>query len=417
MNFTKKSALAVAAFAAAMSAGMSSALAETLKIAAMVPLSGASAATGQLFQQAMTYVVDKYNEQGGWNGEPVELVFYDTEDNTGVATNRFQQAAAEGMHIIAQGGSSAVAASLSADVERWNRRNKDNPVLSFTMGGEAADLTGKDCHFHHFRFATTAAIRVQTLVEAMSRTGALGDKVYSINQDYSWGQEMQRAIEANADKYGYEVAGKSLHATNKLGDFSPYALQIKQSGAETVVTGNWSRDLLLLAKAIAESGVDVNLATVYLDQPGNIAAAGNAAAGNYIAHVFNADSGGKAAQAYMEAFKSKAGVYPVGLANNGVISMEMLTQALTNLPKQDEVDVNKIALALENTAVKDWPMGELRMRAQDHQLELPLVVSVVSEDAQQKVDGTKYGFKPVALLSAEEVQVPPQEACKMKRPK
>lgn len=387
-----------------------------LKIAGMVPLSGASAATGELYVQAMTYVVNRFNENGGWHGEPIKLEFYDTQESTGGASDRFQQAVAEGMNIIAQGGGSSVAASLSGDVRRWNRRHPDQQVLSFTMGGEAAGLTGENCHFHHFRFATTAAIRVQALMEAMSKTGALGEKVYAINQDYSWGHEMQEAILANADKYDYEVVGKSLHATNKLADFSPYALQIQRSGAQTVVTGNWSRDLLLLLKAIDQSGVDANLATVYLDQPGSIAAAGSAAEGSYIAQVFNAEAAKEKGAAYMEDFKKRIGTYPAGLGNNGVISMMMLTKALSSLPKQDSIDVNRIALALEKAQVDDWPTGTLTMRASDHQLLLPLVVSKVSKDARYKIDNTEYGFKPVQLLSAEQARVPADASCEMQRP-
>ena len=416
MKLLQKTAFTLAAFASLTAFTVTPAQAEPLKVAAMLPLSGPSAATGELYVQAMTYVINKFNEQGGWQGEPVKLEFYDTQESTGTASNRFQQAVAEGMNVIAQGGGSAVAASLSDDVRRWNRRHPEQQVLSFTMGGEAAGLTGANCHFHHFRFATTAAIRVQALMAVMRQTGALGDKVYPINQDYSWGQEMQDAVLANAEKYDYQVVGKSLHATNKLADFSPYALQIQRSGAETVVTGNWSRDLLLLLKAIDQSGVDVNLATVYLDQPGSIAAAGGAAEGGYIAQVFNAEAAGEKGEAYMEDFKSRIGSYPAGLGNNGAISMMMLVQALTTLPKQDTIDVNKIALALEDVTVKDWPMGTLTMRSTDHQLLLPLVVSIVDKDAKYKVDNTPYGFKPVDMLSAEQARVPAEASCTMQRP-
>lgn len=416
MRFLRHSLLAAAAYTCTSVFGSQAALAEPLKIGAMLPLSGPSAATGELYVQALTYVVGRFNKEGGWQGEPVEIEYYDTQGSTGAAADRFQQAIADGMHIIAQGGGSSVAAALSADVMRWNSRHPDQQVLSFSMGAEAADLTGADCHFHHFRFGTTAAIRVKSLLEVMKANDQLGNKVYSINQDYSWGQEMQAAIEANAGPYDYEVVGTSLHATNKLADFSSYALKIKESGADTAITGDWSRDLQLLMKAISQSGVDVKLATVYLDQPGSIAAAGRAAEGSFIAQVFNAEAAGEKGEQYRSDYHAAVGAYPQGLANNGAMSMMMLTEALKTLPKEDDVDVNQIALALEKAVVESWPTGTLKMRAADHQLVLPLVVSRVTDDARFKVDDTRFGFKPVSILSPEEAGVPVQESCKMARP-
>ena len=39
-------------------------------------------------------------------------------------------------------------------------------------------------------------VRTKVLVLAMKKANALGSRVYSINQNYSWGQDMERAIEA-----------------------------------------------------------------------------------------------------------------------------------------------------------------------------------------------------------------------------
>ena len=84
-------------------------------------------------------------------------------------------------------------------------------------------------------------------------------------------------------------------------------------------------------------------------------------------------------------------------------------------PDGDTLNVNAFAKALE-TARLTTPMGVMSMRAADHQVLLPIVVSTVSKDAKYKVDGTDMGFKPVKLFSAEEASTPAQESCKMQRP-
>ncbi|KAG1166715.1 hypothetical protein G6F35_018033 [Rhizopus arrhizus] len=48
------------------------------------------------------------------------------------------------------------------------------------------------------------------------------------------------------------------------------------------------------------------------------------------------------------------------------------------------------------------------MRAEDHQVQLPMVVSKVSKGAKYKADGTDMGFEPVKVLAAADVSAPVQ---------
>lgn len=89
---------------------------------------------------------------------------------------------------------------------------------------------------------------------------------------------------------------KSLHDVNKIQDFAPYVAKISAVKADTAVTGNWSNDLLLLMKANKAAGLKTRFATTYLDQPGNLANAGDVALGHYVAQTFNAEAGGAEAE-------------------------------------------------------------------------------------------------------------------------
>ena len=289
-------------------------------------------------------------------------------------------------------------------------------MLYINMGAEALELTGEKCNFYHFRFAGNAQVRTKSLVEGMKKANALGTKVYAINQNYSWGQDMQQAILDNQKLGGYTVVDKTLHDVNKIQDFSPYVAKIAASGADTVITGNWSNDLLLLMKASKSAGLKARYGTVYLDQPGNLANAGELAEGNFVAHTFNAEAGNEDAEQFVQDYLAKTGHIPVFVEPQTVYGMKMVAEALTHTPPKDgALDVNALAKTLETTRLST-PMGEMSMRASDHQAQLPMVVSSVSRDAKHKVDGTDMGFKPVLLLSAEQASTPVQSSCKMKRP-
>lgn len=403
------------ASAGALTLSAASASAEPVKLGVFLALSGPTSGAGELYRTAISSEIKAFNAAGGWHGEPIEIKFYDDGGTTQGETDRFKQAIADGVHVIAQGGASAVAAALSSDVRRWNERNPDKPVAMLIMGSEAADFTGKDCHYYSFRLATTAAIRVNALAKVMTGKEVLGKRIYAINQDYSWGREMEAAVKKNAATYKYEVAGSILHDFNKIQDFSPYVERIRSAKPDTVFTGNWGRDLLLLMQATEAGGLQTKFATVYLDEPGSLASAGKSALGSYVAQVFNAEAAGEAGEKYSKQYHAATGTYPASFANNGVIGMRMLTAGLKNLAKSPKVDVTKLVLALEQ-AEAEWPLGTLKMRSSDHQLILPLVVSVVSQDAATKEDGTDMGFKPVAVLKGADAEVPSSDACQMKRP-
>jgi branched-chain amino acid transport system substrate-binding protein len=315
-----------------------------------------------------------------------------------------------------QGASSAVGGQITEDVRKHNLRNPGKEMIYVNVGAEALELTGEKCNFHHFRMAGNAQVRAKALVSAMKQADALGRKVYAINQNYSWGQDMEKAIVDNAGAGGYQVVEKTLHDVNKIQDFAPYVSKIVNSQADTVITGNWSNDLLLLMKAARSAGLKARFGTVYLDQPGNISNAGDTAEGHFVVHAFNPEAGGAEGERFVRDYTAKTGHPPVFVEPQTVFGLEMVADALKRTPAVNgTLVVNTFARNLETARLKT-PLGEITMRAADHQVQMPMVVSVVSKDAKYKADGTDMGFKPVKVFSAEEAAVPAQASCKMLRP-
>jgi branched-chain amino acid transport system substrate-binding protein len=392
------------------------AAAAPVKIGVLETLSGPQASSGLAYRTAVRYAVEQINASGGWNGEPVQLVEYDNQGGPAGAADKLKAAAAEGVHIIVQGASSAVGGQITEDIRKHNLRNPGKEIVYINVGAEALELTGEKCNFHHFRFSGNAEVRTKALVNAMKQANALGSKVYAINQNYSWGQDMEKAIVDNAGAGGYQVVEKTLHDVNKVQDFAPYVAKISASQADAVLTGNWSNDLLLLMKAAKSAGLKVRFGTVFLDQPGNLANAGDLAIGHFVAHTFNAEAGGAEGERFVTDYRAKTGHAPAFIEPQTVFGMAMVADALKRTkPQNGALNVNAFAKALETAKVMT-PMGEMRMRAADHQALLPIVVSMVDKEARLKADGSDMGFKPVKRFTAEEAATPAQASCTMKRP-
>jgi branched-chain amino acid transport system substrate-binding protein len=387
-----------------------------VKIGLVETLSGPQASTGLLFRTAVRYGVDRMNAAGGWNGEPVQLLEYDNQGGPTGAADKLKTAIADGVQVIVQGASSAVGGQLTEDVRKYDMRNPGKEVLYVNVGAEAMELTGEKCQFYHFRFTGNAQVRVKALVLGMKQSNALGTRVYSINQNYSWGQDMESAIVEDASLGGYQVVDKTLHDVNKIQDFAPYVAKIAAANVDTVLTGNWSNDLLLLMKATRAAGLKDRFGTVFLDQPGNLGTAGDIALGHFVVHAFNPEAGGAEGERFVADYKAKSGHIPVFIEPQTAFGMAMVAEALKQVkPEHGALSVTALAHALETTRI-NTPLGEMSMRGADHQALLPMVVSTVARDAKFKADDTDMGFKPVKVFSASDAATPVQANCKMQRP-
>ncbi|WP_417672167.1 branched-chain amino acid ABC transporter substrate-binding protein [Roseibium sp.] len=387
--------------------------AEPLKIGIIESLSGAQTSSGRLYATAIQYGVDKINAAGGFNGEDIQVIEYDNAGGATGAADKFKQAVADGVNIVIQGASSAIAGQITEDVRKHNLRNPGKEIMFINVGAEAMALTGDKCQFYHFRFTTTAPMRVNAMTSAMKEAGDLGTKVYSINQNYSWGQDVQAAISAAADAGGYEVVDEVLHDVNKIQDFAPFVARIKAAGPDTVITGNWSNDLLLLMKAAGDAGLDVTFGTAYLDQPGNIANAGDTALGHYIANNYDNTAGDAS---FAEDYKAATGHYPLFVEPQTIFAIGALGQALEGVDfGGGDIDVSKIALSLEDVTY-ETPVGPITVRKEDHQTIRPVVVSKVVKDAKYPADDTSMGFEAVKVVPGDQAIYPVQDSCNMKRP-
>ncbi len=399
-----------------MSLAGSTAQAEPVKIAIIETLSGGQAAVGKMFQSAVSYGLTKLNDEKVWP-DGIKLIEYDNQGGPSEAADKLKAAINDGAQIIIQGASSAIGGQITGDVQKHNARNPGKEIIYFNVGAEAMEFTGAKCHFYHFRWNGNAEIRLRALMSAMKEADVLGKKVFVIGQNYSWGHDVQRLTKELASTYGYNIVGDVIHDVNKIQDFAPYVAKIKDAGPDTVVTGNWSSDLLLLMKASGDSGLKVRFATYWMDQPGNVGNAGATAIGHYNVSSFYPEANGEKTQKFADDFKQKTGSYPAFVQGHTVHGIWGLGEALKALkPGADgKMSTKDLALAMEKVKIQT-SMGEVAMRAEDHQVLLPLAVATVSKDAKYKVDGTDMGFKPLKLISGPDAAGPVSPACKMQRP-
>jgi branched-chain amino acid transport system substrate-binding protein len=220
-------------------------------------------------------------------------------------------------------------------------------------------------------------------------------KVYLINQNYSHGQQVAKYAKANlaSKRPDIQIVGEDLHPLAQVRDFAPYIAKIKQSGADTVITGNWGSDLSLLVKAANEAGLNnVKFYTYYAGVTGTPTALGAASAGRVYMVAYNhLNMGGEIQQIQAEYKKKFNDDFYTGAIYH---AFTILTEAMAQTKSTEPAVVAK---AMEGLRFKSFN-GDVEMRKTDHQLQQGLYI-----DKWEKAGGkypydaenTGYTFVPV----------------------
>ena len=385
---------------------------ETIKIALIDPMSGPMANIGEAFSKVYQMEAERLSGKGNAAGVKFEIVPFDNKMSPQETLSVLKTAIDQGIRFVAQGGSSGAAAAIIDAVNKHNERNPGKEIVYLNHSAVDPDFTNSKCSFWHFRFDADTSMKMEAMGTAIAADPSV-KKVYIIGQNYSHGVQVARfakdVLSRKASKV--EVVGDELHPLGQVKDFAPYVAKIKQSGADTVITGNWGQDLALLVKAAKDGGLSAKWYTYYAGAQGTPTAIGNALT-DQIMQVYGSYSNQPGEYTVLrDAFKKR---YNQDLTTSTIIhSMRMLAGAVG---KAKSTDPLKVARAMEGLTVKSYS-GDVTMRAADHQLQQPLYLSKWTKmDAKNNydVEGTGHTFALVTTFEPYVSSTP--TSCQMKRP-
>ena len=399
------------------------AAAQPIKVALIESLSGPFANTGEAVYRNIFWAMERVNQRGGvalpaaaGGARPLVLQRYDSKGQNEEALSALRAAIDDGARVVMQGNSSATAAALVDAINKHNEREPDKRVIFLNYSAVDPLLTNEKCSFWHFRFDAHADMRMTALMDVVRADTAL-KSVYLIGQDYSFGQAVLREAKKQlADKRpDVAIVGDELHAVGRVKDFAPYAVKIKNSGAQAVITGNWGNDLTLLVKAAREVGYSGTFYTFYGNALGAPAALGDAGVGKVVAvadWLPNVQSAGS--EAFYQSYRTR---FPKAQDDYVHMRMQLMVEALAqSMERAGSVDATFVARQMESASVQLAGRSG-SMRAGDHQFQQPLVVGVMEKQGTPgvkfDVEGSGYGFRVLRDIPAAQTQQP--HRCKMQR--
>jgi branched-chain amino acid transport system substrate-binding protein len=398
---------------------------EPIRIAMIEGLSGPFANAGEAVFRNLHWAVERVNQRGGvklpGGARKLELVRLDSKGAADEALTVLRSALDQRIGYVVQGNSSAVAAALIDALNKHNEREPTRRAVFLNYSAVDPALTNERCSFWHFRFDAHADMRLAALMDVLKDDRGVR-KAYLIGQDYSFGQYVVKRSRSMIEtrRPDIEIVGEELHPMGRVKDFLPYATKIRASGAQAVVTGNWGNDLTLLVKAVRDLGLPVKFYTFYGNALGVPATLGEAGVGAVLAVAeWHANTGDAASDALVAGFRQR---FPDPRDDYLHARMQAMVELLAQaMERAKSADPTAVARALEGLKLDGRGLGGVHegwMRAEDHQFQQPLVVSVMDKagapGVKHDVEGSGFGFRTVRRFDAKQVEAP--QSCRMARP-
>ena len=385
---------------------------ETVRIALIEGLSGPMANVGQNQLKSWQFVAERLNGAKNAAGVKFEIVGMDSKGLPQEALTVLKAAVDQGFRYITQGNGSGAALALADAVAKHNERNPGKEIIYLNYAAVDPALTNEKCSYAHFRLDADTTMKMEALTSFMKDQPAV-KKVFLLNQNYSHGQQVSRYFKEGMarKRTDVQIVGDDLHPLGQVKDFAPYVAKIKQSGADTIVTGNWGADLALFVKALNDAGLKLPMYAYYAGVTGTptVLAAGGATEVYQIAYNHSNYTGeiGALMADYKKKFNDDFYTFSI---YNGIV---MMAEAMA---KAKSTDPMKVAAAMEGLSFKGFN-GESQMRKADHQLQQGLFISKwqkVDKKNPYSVENTGYTFAPVKYLEPYIASTP--TSCQMKRP-
>lgn len=224
--------------------------AETFKVGAIYPLSGANALLGNQCFDAVQIAVDFINEQGGIQGKMVELIKADAPDPTAAATEAGRLVDQMGVKIIFGSLASGNALAIAGVTDK-------SGVVLVESGGIADLLT--DSNFKYvYRILDKGGLRGAVGAEYVGSelTKELGIpaadmKVFIIHEESSYGESVANGAEAKIEEMGMQLVGRE-HYNTTITDMSALVLKIKDAKPDALLSVSYVNDAILLVDSLKQ---------------------------------------------------------------------------------------------------------------------------------------------------------------------
>ena len=371
---------------------------QTIKLGVANIDAGPLAVSASAINEGATMAVETLNAAGGVLGRRYELVIQGHEGSPAAAVAAVQKL------VQQQGVSFFTTLSPSGNSLAITARLRDFNAIYLDATAASDDLTGKACNPNYFRIGIPDSSQVQTWKEiAKSQNIKSFDLLMS---DMAAARDAAKQFTAALPSIGGTVQ-KELYAPLTTADYGGSISQLQARPAESLVMYVPGSAGINFSKQQAPFGLFDKYKLVLSASMVNeilIPGQGETTVGVWSSQSYHAAMQGKANAEFVAAFEKRFGKKPSYLAADAYLSFMLLNEAIRKAGSTDVAEVRKALEGLKlNTIV-----GDVQMRAGDHQLVRPMVVVQAVKTSPGKAEVVIR-----SVVTADKVVMPVSSECRM----
>jgi branched-chain amino acid transport system substrate-binding protein len=357
---------------------------EPIKVGMLNIDGGAFAVTGPIMNDAAAFAIDALNAQGGALGRKYQLV---TQMHSGTPAAAMAGASKlvdqQGVAFFAALNGSATALAIASRLPTMN-------ALFIDTTAATDDLTGKNCQPNYFRIGVNDSMMMNALRPVVKQSGAKTWNALMV--DYSAGHDYAKNITALIQEQGGSM-GTTLFAPVGATDFGSYISQLNAAPADGLVIFMPGSGGIAFAKQQQQYGLFAKYKTVIAHSSFTnetfVDAQGDTTAGTLTTQSYLADMPGALNAAFVKAYEGRYKRKPSYYDADVYLSYSLLNAAIVKAGSTDVAAVRAALAGLKANTI----VGDVEMRAADHQLLRPMVVVQVVK--------TREGNAEIALRAVE----------------
>ncbi len=250
MSALKRGLSVFLASALVASVGSSVALADSIKVGVLLPLTGAQAKFGEIEKRSFEMALGEINAKGGVNGKKIELIFEDDTGKPDVGRSAVEKLISRDQVPVITGGYSSSVTAASAPVAQQFK------VPFVICTGSADDITekGYDYVFRINPPASEYAEAVQSFMKEVAKvkTAAI------LYENTQFGQSSSKAFEKDLEALGVKVVIKEGYQAGAI-DFKPILTKVKAANPDLLYMVSYVMDASLLMRQSKELGINPQL--------------------------------------------------------------------------------------------------------------------------------------------------------------
>jgi len=294
---------------------------DTVRIGAILPLTGSAAQWGGPARDGAQLAVDEVNSNGGIKGQKIALDIEDDKCDPTTGVSAMQKLLATTKPIVVDG---AVCSSVSLAIAPIAEENKTvliSPASTTPLLTHAGDYV--------FRVIPTDALRGKVFAEYMYSQGIKDVSILYINNEGGVGNK--DTFTENFSRLGGKVISTEAYPQDTR-DIRSQLTKIKQTRPSALVVVSYPDDTPIVMRQAQELAVGLPMffQTEALDDPAVIQKAGSAAEG--ATYVLPAKAEGPVPDAFAKAYKKRYGRDPETFAAESYDVIKLTAQVLGESP-------------------------------------------------------------------------------------